>query len=40
MGRMVKQFATTVQDLLKLCHHWRSQTPWKQDWNIETDNPV
>jgi hypothetical protein len=37
---MVKQFATTVQDLLKLRHHWRSQTPWKQDWNIETDNPV
>src|ERR1039457_947714 len=36
---MVIQFATTVQDLLKLRHHWRSKTPWKLDWNIETDNP-
>jgi hypothetical protein len=26
--------------LLKLCHHWRSQTPGIRDWNIETDNPV
>src|ERR1039457_4437782 len=25
-GRMVKLFATTVQDLLKLCHHSRSKT--------------
>jgi hypothetical protein len=39
-GRMVKQFAATVQDLLKLRHRWRSKTPWIQDWNIETDNPV
>src|ERR1035437_5577014 len=39
MRRMVKQLATTVQDLLKLCHHWRSQTPLKKDWNNETDNP-
>jgi integrase len=30
----------TVQDLLKLCHRWRSQTPGIRDWNIETDNPV
>jgi integrase len=40
MGRMVKLFAATVQDLLKLRHRWRSQTPGKRDWNIETDNPV
>ncbi len=37
---MVKQFATTVQDLLKLRHRWRSKRPGIRDWNIETDNPV
>jgi hypothetical protein len=34
---MVKLFATTVQDLLKLRHNARSQTPLKQDWYLETE---
>jgi hypothetical protein len=34
---MAKQFATTVQDLLKLRHNARSQTPLKQDWYLETE---
>src|SRR5271156_4401572 len=36
-GRMIGQFATTVQDLLKLRHNARSQTPLKQDWYLETE---
>ena len=34
---MVKQFATTGQNLLKLRHHWRSQTPWKRDWYLDSE---
>jgi hypothetical protein len=34
---MVKQFAETGQNLLKLRHHWRSKPPWKQDWYLETE---
>ncbi len=40
MRRWVTLFAKTDQNLLKLCHHWRSKPPWKQDWNIETEIPV
>src|ERR1039458_1925240 len=34
---MVKQFAKTGQNLLKLRHNGRSQTPLKQDWYLEAE---
>jgi|APCry1669193181_1035450.scaffolds.fasta_scaffold39716_3 hypothetical protein len=34
---MVEQFATTVQDLLKLRQNARSKTPFIRDWYLKAE---
>jgi hypothetical protein len=37
---MVKQFAETGQNLLKLRHNARSKPPLKQDWYLDRESQL